>query len=89
MRFILRTLGIWLLLLAMVAVVVDATKSLGGGGAWAVTPLGEQWRQLFPEMLEGFRQWVIGHTINPTIPIHIASRRCKPSTLEKRFPAPA
>ena len=51
MRFVLRTLGIWLLLLAMVAAVVDATKSLAGGGAWAVTPLGEQWRQLFPEML--------------------------------------
>jgi hypothetical protein len=59
MRFVLRTLGIWLLLLAMVAAVVDATKSLAGGGAWAMTPLGEQWRQLFPEMLDGFRQWVI------------------------------
>ncbi len=59
MRFVLRTLGIWLLLLAMVAAVVDATKSLAGGGAWVVTPLGEQWRQLAPEMLGGFRQWII------------------------------
>ena len=59
MRFVLRTLGVWLLLLAMVAAVVDATKSLAGGGAWVVTPMGEQWRQLAPEMLQASRQWII------------------------------
>ena len=32
---LLRIMGVWLLLLAMVAAVVDATKSLAGGGAWA------------------------------------------------------
>ncbi len=58
MRFVLRTLGIWLLLLAMVAAVVDATKSLAGGGAWAVTSLGEQWRQLAPQMLDASRAWI-------------------------------
>jgi len=40
-------------LLAMVAAVVDATKSLAGGGAWVVTPMGEQWKALSPETLEG------------------------------------
>jgi hypothetical protein len=59
MRLVLRILGVWLLLLAMVAAVVDATKSLAGGGAWVVTPMGEQWRELAPEMLEAFKKWAI------------------------------
>ena len=41
---LLRLLGVWLLLLAMVAAVIDATKSLAGGGAWVVTSLGQQWQ---------------------------------------------
>ena len=40
MLILLRIFGVWLLLLAMVAAVVDATKSLAGGGAWVVTPMG-------------------------------------------------
>jgi hypothetical protein len=59
MRFVLRILGVWLLLLAMVAAVVDATKSLAGGGAWVVTPMGDQWRQLAPDTLDVSRQWII------------------------------
>ncbi len=59
MRFVLRTLGVWLLLLAMVAAVVDATKSLAGGGAWTVTPMGEQWRQLAPQSHDASRAWII------------------------------
>ena len=42
MLLLLRIIGVWLLLLAMVAAVVDATKSLAGGGTWVVTPMGEQ-----------------------------------------------
>lgn len=57
MRTLLRILGVWLLLLAMVAAVVDATKSLAGGGAWVVTPLGEQWKSLNAETLTGFENW--------------------------------
>ena len=34
MFLLLRILGVWLLLLAMVAAVVDATKSFAGGGSW-------------------------------------------------------
>lgn len=64
MRFLLRTFGIWLLLLAMVAAVVDATKSLAGGSEWIVTPLGVQWGELFPEMLKGFQQWTT-ETVGP------------------------
>jgi hypothetical protein len=51
MLVLLRIFGVWLLLLAMVAAVVDATKSLAGGGAWVVTPMGEQWHALSPETL--------------------------------------
>jgi MYXO-CTERM domain-containing protein len=47
----LRILGVWLLLLAMVAAVMDATKSLAGGGEWIVTPLLEQWASLSPATL--------------------------------------
>jgi hypothetical protein len=58
MRFVLRILGVWLLLLAMVAAVVDATKSLAGGGAWVVTPMGQQWRELAPETLNVSKAWI-------------------------------
>ena len=51
MLMLLRIFGVWLLLLAMVAAVVDATKCLAGGGAWVVTPMGEQWQALSPETL--------------------------------------
>jgi hypothetical protein len=61
MLLLLRILGVWLLLVAMVAAVVDATKSLAGGGAWVVTPMGEQWRQLSPSTLEIAREWVLKH----------------------------
>ena len=48
---LLRILGVWFLLLAMVAAVIDGTKSLAGGGAWVITPMGEQWAALSPESL--------------------------------------
>ena len=48
---LLRILGVWLLLLAMVAAVIDATKGLAGGGAWVVTPLAVQWSSLSPDSL--------------------------------------
>ncbi len=51
MLLLLRILGVWFLLLAMVAAVVDATKSLAGGGQLFITPLGEQWSSLSPTSL--------------------------------------
>ena len=51
MLMLLRIFGVGLLLLAMVAAVIDATKSLAGGGAWVVTPMGQQWQALSPETL--------------------------------------
>jgi MYXO-CTERM domain-containing protein len=57
----LRILGVWLLLLAMVAAVMDATKSLAGGGAWVVTPLLQQWASLSPETLAAAKAAVETH----------------------------
>ena len=61
MLLLLRILGVWLLLLAMVAAVIDATKSLAGGGAWVFTPLGEQWSSLNPDSLAGRQDRVETH----------------------------
>jgi hypothetical protein len=61
MLLLLRILGVWLLLLAMVAAVIDATKSLAGGGAWVFTPLGQQWSSLNPDSLAAAKTWVETH----------------------------
>jgi hypothetical protein len=58
MLLLLRILGVWLLLLAMVAAVVDATKSLAGGGTWVVTPMDEQWRALNADSLAATKAWI-------------------------------
>src|SRR5512136_2853989 len=61
MSLLLRILGVWLLLLAMVAAVIDATKTLAGGGAWAVTPLGDQWASLSPDSRAAAKAAVVTH----------------------------
>jgi hypothetical protein len=53
-----RALGVILLLFAMVALVVDATKSLGAGGEIVVTPLAQQWQNLAPESFAASKSWV-------------------------------
>jgi hypothetical protein len=58
MLTLLRAFGVWLLLLAMVAAVIDATKSLAGGGTWVVTPMGEQWKALNAQSLDAAKVWV-------------------------------
>ena len=61
MLILLRFIGVWLLLVAMVAAVVDATKSLAGGGTWVVTPMGEQWKAINAPSLDAAKAWVVGH----------------------------
>lgn len=61
MLVLLRIIGVWLLLLAMVAAVIDATKSLAGGGAWVVTPMGEQWQALNADSLAATKTWIVAH----------------------------
>ena len=66
MLILLRIFGVWLLLLAMVAAVVDATKSLAGGGAWVVTPMAEQWQALNADSLAATKAWV-GTNLGPFV----------------------
>jgi hypothetical protein len=66
MLILLRIFGVWLLLLAMVAAVVDATKSLAGGGTWVVTPMGEQWQALNTDSLAATKAWV-GTNLGPFV----------------------
>jgi hypothetical protein len=61
MLLLLRIVGVWFLLLAMVAAVIDATKSLAAGGAWVFTPLGQQWATLNPDSLATAKSWVETH----------------------------
>jgi hypothetical protein len=58
MLTLIRLAGVWFLLLAMVAAMIDATKSLAGGGAWVVTPMGEQWKALNAQSLDAAKAWV-------------------------------
>ena len=58
MLTLIRLVGVWFLLLAMVAAAIDATKSLAGGGAWVVTPMGEQWKALNAQSLDAAKAWV-------------------------------
>jgi hypothetical protein len=61
MLLLLRILGVWFLLLAVVAAVIDATKSLAAGGAWVFTPLGQQWSNLSPDSLSAAKIAVETH----------------------------
>jgi hypothetical protein len=51
MLFLSRLIGVWFLLVAMIAAVLDGTKSLGGGGSWVATPMLDQWTSLSPSSL--------------------------------------
>ncbi|MGD9866567.1 MAG: hypothetical protein AB7U38_01055 [Hyphomicrobiales bacterium] len=43
---VLRILGVWSLLVAMISLTIDGTRTIAGSGALIVTSLDEQWRQL-------------------------------------------
>src|SRR5262245_41367066 len=45
---------------------IDATKSLAGGGAWAVTPMGQQWQALSPETLRDAKA-AIETSVSPVV----------------------
>ena len=61
----LRILGVWSLLVAMVALTIDGTKSLASGeGQWIATPLGEHWFNLHAASLNA-SQVAIERYVNP------------------------
>lgn len=51
----LRILGVWSLLVAMVALTIDGTRSLADEGPFAITALAEHWQQLSDTSLQAFR----------------------------------
>lgn len=61
---ILRTLGVWSLLVAMVALTIDGTQSLASGeGQWIITPLGEHWFKLHAASLNMAQAAVERHVV--------------------------
>ncbi len=64
---ILRVLGVWLLLVAMVALTIDGTQSLASGeGQWILTPLGEHWFKLHAPSLN-LAQAAIERNVHPAL----------------------
>ncbi len=56
MRLILRVLGTWLIGLALVLIVIDGTKSLGGN-ALVFTSLSDVWIQIHQPSLYGIKEF--------------------------------
>ena len=64
---ILRILGVWLLIGAMVALTIDGTKSLASGeGQWILTPIGEHWFKLHAPSLNTSQAAIERH-VNPLL----------------------
>jgi len=61
---ILRLLGGWCLIVAVIALVYDGTKSLGSGGELIMTPLGKHWFDLNVTSLN-LSQAVIERYVSP------------------------
>lgn len=64
--WILRVLGIWSLLAAMVTLTIDGTKSLASEGPWVFTTLSAQWSSLHPASLDS-TQAAIEHNVHPSL----------------------
>src|SRR5262249_4801084 len=57
MLTLIRLVGVWFLLLAMVAAGIAASKALAAGGPWVVRPMGEQWKALNAQSLDVAKAW--------------------------------
>ena len=53
--FILRLIGSWFLIAAMIALVYDGTKSMGNPDHWVITSFADHWRNLHPGSFEALR----------------------------------
>jgi hypothetical protein len=58
---ILRLLGVWLMLLAVVALVYDGTRMLADNGALVFTSLGEHWFTIHRESLNAAQAGIERH----------------------------
>ncbi len=52
---VLRVIARPLLLIAVVALVYDGTRTLAGGSGLVLTPMAEHWQALHPQSLAGFK----------------------------------
>lgn len=59
--WILRTLGVWSLLAAMITLTIDGTKSLATPGQLQMTRLGETWYQISSDSLSMLQAGVERH----------------------------
>lgn len=50
LKFIARILGLWLIAVALVAIVLDGTRTIAAA-QWAVKPLGQYWYEWSPSTL--------------------------------------
>ena len=66
MKMILRMLGVILLLFAMVALVVDGTKTLAANGQLIVTPFGRQWLDFSPDSLLAAKR-AVSENLHPLV----------------------
>ncbi|MAA99589.1 MAG: hypothetical protein CMN86_15045 [Stappia sp.] len=64
-RFLLRILGLWLVALALVALVIDATGSIAAS-AWVFTPAGKYWFDFDPASL-GLAQAAVQRHVSPML----------------------
>ena len=58
---ILRLLGVWLMLLAIVALIYDGTRVLADNGALGFTSLGEHWFAIHPASLNATQAGIERH----------------------------
>ncbi len=62
-RFVLRSVGLWILAAAFVWVVIDGTKSIAGNAIF-ITKLGKAWYDISPGTLQAVRP-AIEHHVPP------------------------
>lgn len=63
LRFLSKILGLWLIAVALVAVVLDGTRTIAAAN-WSTKPLGQYWFDISPASLNGAQALVQRH-VNP------------------------
>ncbi len=62
-RFFSRVIGYWLVAIALVAAVVDGSRSIAAA-AWSAVPIGQYWYDLSPATLDG-AQTAVQRSVGP------------------------
>lgn len=86
MRLILRTLGTWLLSIAVILAVIDGTKSLAAN-ALVMTPLGDLWQSLNAGSLEWVEAFLETRFFGPALTPMLTSLLTVPSFVVVGVPA--